>query len=130
MRLVTVAESLDGMKREDAASIASVLPETVQDWIARFNARGVAGLRRKPVDGRPRKLSRASIAELKAIIARPPDPLIDGAEHWTATALCRVVEAKFGARYGESGMRRLLRSLGCTSSATGWTLGSDKPCAA
>jgi transposase len=111
-RLLGVANALDGMSREQAARQAGMDRQTLRDWVIRFNAEGVAGLRDRPKSGRPPWLDEGQLATLKALVLRGPDPERDGVSTWRAKDLCRIVEARFGVRYAENGMLRLLHDLG------------------
>ena len=51
-RLLGVANALDGMSREQAARQAGMDRQTLRDWVIRFNAEGVEGLRDRPKSGR------------------------------------------------------------------------------
>ena len=44
-RLLGVANALDGMSRKQAARQAGMDRQTLRDWVMRFNAEGVEGLR-------------------------------------------------------------------------------------
>ena len=48
---------------------------------------------------------------LKALVLRGPDLKKDGCVAWRARDLCDVVERRFGVRYREAGMLRLLKGL-------------------
>src|SRR3954467_11013560 len=52
-RLLALANALDGMSREEAARAAGMDRQTLRDWVHRYNAEGVAGLRDRPRPGRP-----------------------------------------------------------------------------
>jgi transposase len=60
-----LANVLDGMNREAAARAAGMDRQTLRDWVHRFNARGVAGLRDEPRPGRPAWLSEGEQAGLE-----------------------------------------------------------------
>jgi transposase len=111
-RLLALANVLDGMSREDAAGRAGMDRQTLRDWVIRFNAEGVDGLRDRPKSGRPAWLDDGQLAALKALVLRGPDPERDGVSSWRAKDLCRLVEARFGVSYTENGMLRLLHDLG------------------
>src|SRR3712207_1800323 len=51
-RLIALANVLDGMSREAAAHAAGMDRQTLRDWVIRFNAEGVEGLRDQPRSGR------------------------------------------------------------------------------
>ena len=47
-RLLALANALDGMSRDEAARAAGMDRQTLRDWVHRYNAEGVAGLRDRP----------------------------------------------------------------------------------
>src|SRR3954469_2642695 len=52
-RLLALANALDGMSRDRAARAAGMDRQTLRDWVHRYNAEGVEGLRDRPRPGRP-----------------------------------------------------------------------------
>ena len=110
-RLLALANALDGLPREAAAKLAGMTGQTLGDWVHRYNAEGVEGLRDRPRRGRPCALDEGRQAALKALVLRGPNLGRDGCVAWRARDLCDVVERRFGVRYGESGMLRLLKGL-------------------
>src|SRR5919112_6423861 len=110
-RLLALANALDGMSRDAAARAAGMDRQTLRDWVRRYNAEGIEGLRDRPRSGRPCALDEGQQAALKAIILKGPRLERDGCVAWRARDLCDVVERRFGVRYAENGMRRLLKSL-------------------
>lgn len=111
-RLLALAHALDGMDRGQAARLAGMDRQTLRDWVIRFNAEGVAGLHDRPKSGRRAWLDEGQMASLRALVLRGPDPERDGVSTWRAKDLCRIVEQRFGVRYTENGMLRLLHDLG------------------
>jgi transposase len=111
-RLLALANVLDGMSREEAAGRAGMDRQTLRDWVIRFHAEGLEGLRARPKRGRPPWLDDGQLAALKALVLRGPDPERDGVSSWRAKDLCRIVEDRFGVSYTEDGMLRLLHELG------------------
>ena len=110
-RLLALANALEGMPREEAARLAGMTGQTLGDWVHRYNAEGLAGLRDRPRPGRPCALDEGQRAALKALVLRGPKLERDGCVAWRARDLCALVEARFGVRYGESGLLRLLKGL-------------------
>ena len=110
-RLIALANVLDGMSREAAARAAGMDRQTLRDWVIRFNAEGVDGLRDQPRSGRRPWMSEGQQATLKAIVLRGPDPERDGVSTWRIVDLCRIAEERFGVTYREGGMRRLVKAL-------------------
>ena len=110
-RLMALANVLAGMRREEAARQAGMDRQTLRDWVIRFNAEGVEGLRDRPKSGRPPWLDEGQLAAFKALVLRGPEPERDGVSSWRAQDLCRLVEQRFGVVYSENGMLRLLHDL-------------------
>jgi putative transposase len=110
-RLLAVAIALDGMSRGQAARQAGMDRQTLRDWVIRFNAEGVEGLRDRPKSGRPSWLDEGQLATFRALVLRGPDPERDGVSTWRAKDLCRIVQGRFGVVYSENGMLRLLHDL-------------------
>lgn len=110
-RLLGLANVVDGMSRARAARQAGMDRQTLRDWVIRFNAEGVEGLRDRPRSGRPPWLDEGQLAAFKALVLRGPDPERDGVSTWRAKDLCRMVEDRFGVVYSENGMLRLLHDL-------------------
>ena len=110
-RLLALANALEGIPREEAARLAGMTGQTLGDWVHRYNAEGVEGLRERPRPGRPRALDEGQQAALKALVLRGPSLERDGCVAWRARDLCALVEERYGVRYGESGMLELLKGL-------------------
>jgi len=91
--------------------LAGMTGQTLGDWVHRYNEEGVEGLRDRPRSGRPCALDEGQQAVLKALVLRGPDLKKDGCVAWRARDLCDVVERRFGVRYREAGMLRLLKGL-------------------
>jgi transposase len=110
-RLLALADALDGMSRDEAARAAGMDRQTLRDWLHRYNAEGIAGLRDRSRPGRPCALDEGRQAALKALILKGPKLERDGCVAWRARDLRALVERRFEVRYSESGIRRLLRGL-------------------
>jgi transposase len=110
-RLLALANALDGLPREEAARLAGMTGQTLGDWVHRYNAGGVEGPRDRPRPGRPCALDEGQQAARKALVLRGPSLERDGCVAWRARGLCALVGERFGVRYGESGMLRLLKGL-------------------
>jgi transposase len=110
-RLLALANALDGLPREEAARLAGMTGQTLGDWVHRYNAEGVEGLRDRPRAGRACALDEGQQAALKALVLQGPKLERDGCVAWRLHDLCRLVERRFGVRYSQSGMFELLKSL-------------------
>src|SRR5919112_1470434 len=110
-RLLALANALDGMSRDAAARAAGMDRQTLRDWVHRYNAEGVEGLKDRPRSGRPPRLDESRQAALKALILKGPDVKRDGCAAWRIRDLCGLVEHRFAVGYSETGMLRLLKGL-------------------
>src|SRR5215216_604280 len=97
-RLLALANALDGMSRDEAARAAGMDRQTLRDWVHRYNAEGVEGLRDRPRSGRPCALDEGRQASLKALVLRGPKLERDGCVAWRARDLRDLVERRFGVR--------------------------------
>ena len=111
-RLLSLAAVLDGMSREDAARLGGMDRQTLRDWVHRFNEQGPDGLKDAWNGGAKDRLSSEQRAELATIVETGPDPTIDGVVRWRRIDLQRVIEARFGVRYHERHVGKLLNELG------------------
>src|SRR3954462_6457107 len=71
-RMLALALGLEGSSREEAARAAGMDRQTLRDWVHRYNAEGVEGLRDRPRPGRPCALDEGRQAALKGLILRGP----------------------------------------------------------
>jgi transposase len=111
-RLLAMALVLEGATREDAARSTGMDRQTLRDWVHRFNTAGPAGLFDRKAPGRRRQLSPEQQQELAHCLERGPELAQDGVVHWRLADLCALVERRFGVRYQERGMGKLVRALG------------------
>jgi transposase len=110
-RLLALASALEGIPREEAARLAGMTGQTLGDWVHRYNAEGIEGLRDRPRSGRPPRLDDGRQATLKAWILQGPKLERDGCVAWRIKDLRALVERRFGVVYSETGMLRLIKSL-------------------
>src|SRR5918912_3185868 len=62
LRMLAVANALEGMSRAEAARLAGMERQALRDAVARYNGEGLAGLHDRPKPGRPARLSEAEQA--------------------------------------------------------------------
>ncbi|EIM29886.1 helix-turn-helix domain-containing protein [Microvirga lotononidis] len=109
LRLLAIANALEGMPRAEAAGLAGIKCQALHDAIQRFNAEGPDGLHDRHRSGRPEQLSPGQQAALKAHILHGPEPERDGVSAWHLVDLCEYVERTYGdSEWGLSGpLKRL-----------------------
>jgi transposase len=113
-RMLALALVLEGSSREEAARHAGMDRQTLRDWVHRYNAEGLAGLRDRPRSGRRPRLTAAQEAELAAAVEQGPDPERDGVVRWRRVDLRALIEARFAVRLHERTVGKVLRRLGFT----------------
>ena len=111
LRMLAIANALEGMSRADAARLAGMERQALRDAVVRYNAEGLAGLYDRPKPGRSERLSEAEQAALAAHIFRGPDPEQDGISAWTRADLCCWLEERFAKTFHPSSLSRVLRRL-------------------
>src|SRR3954466_11489951 len=111
-RMLALALVLEGCLREDAARAAGMDRQTLRDWVHRYNAEGLPGLRDRARSGRRPRLTGGQEAELAAVVERGPDPERDGVVRWRRTDLKALIEARFAVRLHERSVGKILRRLG------------------
>ncbi|MDB5403820.1 MAG: transposase of ISAli3, family [Rhodopila sp.] len=76
-RLLVLAMVLDGHPRSEAASSNGMDRQTLREWVHRYNAAGVAGLKTRPVPGRAPFLTEQRMAERYELVITGPDLAAD-----------------------------------------------------
>ena len=112
MRLLAIANALEGLSRAEAARLAGMERQALRDAVLRYNAEGPSGLHDRPRSGRPETLAPGQQAALRAWVLRGPDPERDEVSAWRVVDIRDHAEEAYGVRYSERGMARLLRRLG------------------
>ena len=113
-RLLAVAMVLDGVLRAVAAEACGMDRQTLRDWVHRYNAEGIEGLRDRPRPGRPPGLSEAQMAELDELVIAGPDPAVHRVVRWRCFDLREVIKQRFEVEITERHVGRLLRQLKLT----------------
>jgi len=111
-RMLALALVLEGGSREAAARAAGMDRQTLRDWVHRYNAEGLAGLRDRRRPGPRPRLTPEQAAELEDVVERGPDPDRDGVVRWRRADLRALVEARFGVRLHERSVGEVLHRLG------------------
>jgi transposase-like protein len=81
-RLLAIALVMEGAPRAEAAQAGGMDRQTPRDWMRRFNAERIAGLRDRPRAGRPPALTSEQMLALKALVLADPDAERDGVVRW------------------------------------------------
>ena len=113
-RLLALALVLEGHSREAAAKAGGMTRQTLRDWVHRYNAGGVAGLRSETGGGREPALSADQKEELRTIVIKGPDPERHRVVRWRRIDLCEEVARRWSVRVCEQTVGKWLRQLRMT----------------
>ena len=113
-RLLALAMVLDGHPRLLAAQAGGMDRQVLRDWVHRYNAQGVEGLRDVPRSGRPAALSAEQMQELEGLVLAGPDLARDGVVRWRCVDLQGQIKTKFKVEVHERTVGKLLRRLRMT----------------
>src|SRR4051812_41253886 len=113
-RMLALALVLEGASREEAARAAGMDRQTLRDWVHRYNAEGLAGLRDRPPSGRQPRPPPGGGAGRGGAVERGPAPAGGGVGGWRRIALKALIETGFAVRLPERSVGKVLRRLGFT----------------
>lgn len=113
-RILAMALVLEGRSRSEAASLNGMDRQTLSDWVHRYNAEGIEGLKSRKSPGRAALLSEAQKAELRALVIQGPDPSIHKVVRWRCADLRAEVARRWSVAVHESTIGTWLGELGLT----------------
>lgn len=113
-RLLAMALVLEGCSRRQAAEQSGMQRQTLRDWVHRYNAHGIDGLKSRKSPGAAPALSEAQRAELKALVVEGPDPAVHKVVRWRCRDVQAEVARRFGVRVHESTIGKWLHQLRLT----------------
>jgi len=113
-RLLAIAMVVDGRPRGEAASLNGMDRQTLRDWVLRYNADGVVGLKSRQPPGRAPALTAQQKAELRELVVKGPDPATDGVVRWRCVDLRAVIARRFEVQVHVHTVSRWLNQLELT----------------
>ena len=87
---------------------------TIHRWLSRFDTQGEAGLVRRPVSGRPRKVGRLDTDALRKIVLAPASDYGYETDFWTTRRLIQVISSEFRVALSKQTVLRRLHEAGLT----------------
>jgi transposase len=84
----------------------------LRDWVNRFNASGPEGLVDNWTEGPKPRLSAEQLARIVQSVEAGPDREKDGVAGWRRLDLKRVIAERFGVKFHERYVGKLLQKLG------------------
>ncbi len=113
-RLLAIALVLDGRSRAEATELNGMDRQTLSDWVHRYNAEGIVGLKSRQPPGAAPLLSEAQRAELRELVVAGPDPEKHDVIRWRCLDLQEEIARRFAVRVHEGTVGKWLRQLGLT----------------
>lgn len=111
-RLHGVLLVAQGMNCPEVAELLGDAPRSVENWVRRFEAEGLAGLREGERPGRPRRLSAQQLAEVDAVLRKTPREAGMSGNLWDGKTLAAWLKRRHGVRLGVRQCQRLFRQFG------------------
>src|SRR5215211_2347218 len=95
-RVLAIHRLLDGYAADEVAGFLDVDASTIRRWRAAFERGGWAGLRARPIPGRPTKLTRTQEKVVLRWLGDPPTAFGVATELWTAARLADLIRQEWG----------------------------------
>ena len=112
--MLALAFVLDGRPRSEAAALNGMDRQTLCDWVHRYNASGLEGLKTRKSPGKAPLLSRAQKAELRELVLQGPDPEVNKVVRWRCVDLQAEVARRWSVTVDASTIGKWLGKLGLT----------------
>jgi transposase len=113
-RMLALAMVLEGRPRTEAAVLNGMDRQTLRDWVHRYNACGIEGLKSRCPPGRLPALTEQQKAELRELVVKGPDPATDNVVRWRCADVQAVVAQRFSVQVHVHTIGKWLNRLGLT----------------
>ncbi len=104
-----------GKKPAEVAALVGAPRQTVYRWRDVLESEGIDALRDMSKGGRPARLDAERLAQLQVVLLEGPTAHGFGTPLWTIKRVRLLIERKFGVRYSQVHVWRLLGQLGFSS---------------
>lgn len=111
-RLLVLALVLDGVDCKTAGETCGMDHQTLRNWVHRYNAAGLVGLRSLKSPGPGSELTARQQAELAELVEAGPDPAVHGVVRWRRVYLRDELQRRFGIALHERSVGKVLTKLG------------------
>jgi transposase len=111
VRLYAVYQISQGKDAKEIQDMYSTCHKSICNWVHRYNAEGIDGLKDRPRCGRPSYLSDFQKSELEQIIRSSP---LEHGYHtatWTGALVGDFIKKRFGVAYKRAQIYNILHSL-------------------
>lgn len=110
-RILAIALVLEGGSRAAAARAAGAQRQTLRDWVIRYNAEGLEGLKDRPKPGRTPRLRGDNLKAFDQLVEKGPGIATGKVVRWRCTDLKEAAKDRFGVSLSERSIGRVLGKL-------------------
>ena len=110
-RLHGVLLVAQGMTCPEVARLLGDAPRTVENWVHRFDQKGLAGLTEGERSGRPSRLHAEQIKEIHRVLRTKPSDAGMRVNLWDGKTLSAWVDKTYGIQLGVRQCQRLFRQF-------------------
>lgn len=106
------------LKEKPPAEVAKLVGaprQTVYRWLAVLREQGIDGLREMSKGGRPSLMTAEQVAELRELLLAGPIASGYVTDLWTLKRVRPLIEKRFGIRYSDVNVWRILGAMGFSS---------------
>jgi putative transposase len=111
-RLAAAKELLSGVTQSQVARRYGVSRTTASRWHRSIIHRGFEGLRKRRATGRPSRLTVDQVEEIRRMYTAGAQAFGYATDRWTTARLAETIERRFGIRYDQDHVGRLLHKFG------------------
>ena len=111
-RILAIALVLDGADRKRAAEACGMDRQTLRDWVHRYNAEGLEGLRERRGNNHKSPLTPDVQQAFSALVEQGPDSAMHGVVRWRRVDLQHELKSRFGIEVHERTVGSYLAKLG------------------
>jgi transposase len=111
VRLYAVYQISKGKDAQEIQDLYSASHKSICNWVHRYNAEGVEGLKDRPRSGRPPLLNDSQKSELDQLIQGSPLEHGYPTATWTGALVADLIKKRFGVEYKKAQVYNILHSL-------------------
>jgi transposase len=101
----------EGLSQGVAARRVRAAQQSVSGWLRRYRKEGHSGLAKAGRAGRKPRLSQEQLAQLETLLLEGPEAHGFPTALWTCPRVARLIRDRFGVRYHDGHVWKLLRAL-------------------
>ena len=110
-RLHGVLLVAQGMTCPEVARLLGDAPRSVENWVHRFDQRGLAGLTEGERSGRPARLDEKQVKEINRVLRAKPSDAGMRVNLWDGKTLSAWIDKTYGVQLGVRQCQRLFRQF-------------------